>query len=421
MNSVFQRRLLLGCLRQLATYLYDRNSELGPYAIGWRGAAERRDELSVFQDELVARHALACGQQFRDVVSNIERRVASTAVVLEEDCRGAVRGRLNTPRYLARRAAYRSLPRTYPVLVNRREPQTPENALVCGCCDGLAAQLASAPFAKNTAEGRVAAVLRDWVTQRLRHEPWSLVRRRDVLNRLLRESDRRIRKRQTGNDAAYSLLANWVREWLADLSKLGVERDGAIVDGLLSFPAGEAFWQKVFEIWCLEQVSSSLARLGWAEEFRRPLHKRDAGPVMAFACGSHRIDVWFQRQLPLGTASWHYDSGDALRGIPDITLTHSAGGAPMIIDAKYRYAGGETRAEETYKILGYAENFRAALHPVWGVLCFVGPAVSGNGLHGPQGGRIVVLRCDEQLHDLAGYGNALDDAIYMWTSAGRQA
>ena len=208
---------------------------------------------------------------------------------------------------------------------------------------------------------------------------------------------------------------------MADPRTLGAERDEAIVDGLLSFPAGEAFWQKVFEIWCLEQVSGSLARLGWAEEARRPLHKRDAGPVMAFACGAHRIEVWFQRQLPLGTASWHYEAGGALHGIPDITLTHSALGVPMIIDAKYRYAVSETRAEETYKLLGYAENFRAALHPVWGMLCFVGPAVSDNSLRGPNGGRIVVLRCDGQLDNLASYGNALDDAIQKWTTAGRQA
>src|SRR5205085_2626337 len=152
---------------------------------------------------LAARHTLACGQRFQRILPDIERRVAETTVVAEEDSRGAVRGRINTPRYLARRILNVSLPRTYPVLVNRAEPQTPENALVCSCCNGLVAQLAADPFERNTAESQTSSLLRTWVAHRLRREPWSHVRRRDLLTRLLGETEQRIRKRQTGNDAAY--------------------------------------------------------------------------------------------------------------------------------------------------------------------------------------------------------------------------
>ena len=138
---------------------------------------------------------------------------------------------------------------------------------------------------------------------------------------------------------------------------------------------------------------------------------------MVFAGGGHTIEVWFQRQWPLGTGSWRYDGGSGLRGIPDIILTHSLRAMPMVIDAKYRYAVEGTRAEETYKLLGYAENFRDRLEPFWGLLCFVGMAVSDNSMSGPKDGRIVVLRCDEKLDDVASYDNALDHAIQKWTAA----
>jgi hypothetical protein len=91
----------------------------------------------------------------------------------------------------------------------------------------------------------------------------------------------------------------------------------------------------------------------------------------------------------------------------------------MIIDAKYRYAAGETRAEETYKLLGYAENFRTTMVPFWGVLCFVGPTVADNSLNGPLGGRLFIARCDEQLDSGEEFAHTLDVAIQQYLASER--
>jgi len=92
----------------------------------------------------------------------------------------------------------------------------------------------------------------------------------------------------------------------------------------------------------------------------------------------------------------------------------------MIVDAKYRYAAGDTRAEETYKLLGYAENFRTTMDPFWGALCFVGPTVAENFLNGPHGGRLFIARCDEQLDNGEEFADTLDIAIQQWLASERQ-
>lgn len=415
MNSNLQRKLLLSCLPQLASYLFDQNSALGPFPVGWRALGHERDELDLFLDELVGRHAIACGQRFGEIVSAIERRVSLVVLVLQEDSRGAVRGRLDPQRYLARRAVNVSLPRTYPVLVNRNEPQTPENALVCGCLSALVMQLTRAPFTKNTAEGQASGVIRSWAAARLRRDPWATVRRRDLLSRLVRESEQRIRKRQTGNDESYAALVRWVDEWLADPHRLGVETQQAIVNGLLSFPAGKPFWQKVFEIWCVQQAEESLQRLGWIVQNREPLHRRSAGPISRFSKGGENIELWFQRQDPLGDAYWKYEASGMLRGIPDIVLTHSRDCSPLLVDAKYRYAVGDTRSEETYKFLGYAENFRSAFSTgFFGILCFVAENAGATTLLGPNDGETTLLRCNDHLEEMALYRTELDKAMMKW-------
>jgi hypothetical protein len=417
LNNDLERGLLLGCLPLLASYFFDRNSELNPKPVGWHEPGDDDEELESFLKELIARHALACGQRLGKVLTAIERGVSLVAIVLQEDSRGVIRGRLDPPRYLARRRLNVSLPRIYHVLVNRNEPQTPENALVCASLTALIGQLTRAPFARSRAEGYTAGVIRAWAASRLRREPWSDVRRRDSLSRLVRETEQRTRKRQTGNDDSYAALVRWVDEWVADPRRLGADTQQSIVDGLLSFPAGDSFWQKVFEVWCLQQVGESLSRLDWIVQTRQPLHRRSAGPILKFSKDGDEVAVWFQRQAPLGLARWQYLDGAALRGIPDVTLTHSRIPSPLLVDAKYRYAIGDTRAEETYKLLGYAENFRLAFPAGFrGILCFVGEDVAANDLRGPDLGKITLLRCDDRLDNMLDFQRAIDSAVRSWTT-----
>ena len=130
----------------------------------------------------------------------------------------------------------------------------------------------------------------------------------------------------------------------------------------MAFPLENFFFERVFEIWTLQQTAKSLETLG-AQLIAGPrsLQVRLDSPIYEFKWGEVPIEVWFQRSLPSPLASWRYaHSGQSLRGSPDVTIT-SANRSPMLIDAKHRLAATRTRSEETYKMLGYLENFRSAL------------------------------------------------------------
>ncbi len=88
---------------------------------------------------------------------------------------------------------------------------------------------------------------------------------------------------------------------------------------------------------------------------------------------SNEFEIWFQTPLPSEEAEWFYDStASSLRGIPDITIIANKKHR-LIIDAKNRMVSGTTRSEETYKMLGYFENFKKSIGKTtdWGILAFV--------------------------------------------------
>jgi hypothetical protein len=95
--------------------------------------------------------------------------------------------------------------------------------------------------------------------------------------------------------------------------------------------------------------------------------------IYSFDLHGNQIEIWFQRALDSESAIWRYESsGKNLRGIPDITVI--ANGAHfLLVDAKNRLVTGNTRSEETYKMLGYFENFSPLLRrqTSWGVLAFI--------------------------------------------------
>ena len=100
-----------------------------------------------------------------------------------------------------------------------------------------------------------------------------------------------------------------------------------------------------------------------------PLHKRNIGPIFSLKRGETELDVWFQRQYPMGSGVWSYEAtGNKLRGIPDIVVTSTAH-APFVVDAKFRWISSDSRPEETYKLLGYAENFPSCMKTMASVDC----------------------------------------------------
>lgn len=396
----------------MASYLYSENVHLDGYAVGFE-APDERDETGTFLRELAGRHALACAARLKDFMPAIERRSSSTTALVRQESKGVIYGRLDAPRYIAVRSQRRPPPREYPIIVTRESPETPENALVTRALAGLATQLRVTPFPIDTAEGRASAALHAWVRSRLRREPWADVRRRDTIDRLRSEASRRIRKHQTGNDVAYHQLLQWTQEWQADIGSLGSAGAEMLVDGILAFPTGEFFWNKIFEIWTLKQVADSLLRVGCiAIGGPQPLHRRDRGPIYRFRCGAAEVNLWFQRQAPLGEPRWTYqEAHQPLTGIPDLVVsmnTHSL----LLIDAKYREVTRSTRPEETYKMLGYAENFRnrVTASGFQGMLIFVGDRDSITTLTEPGGGklRLVVVN---QTRTAGGSSAQLFDAV----------
>jgi hypothetical protein len=409
------RLFLVEALDLVATYLAGPNVSLAERSVGVaRSLPDDADEVDKFLAELRARHALACAARLRPIVERIERRVSDSASILREESRGVIRGRLNVPHYIARRVTNVSLPRTYPILVVDRPPETPENAVVVQALSGVGLELGAAPFARASAEGRDSALYYGWLRSRLHRWPWDSVKRRDVAERLVREVDRRVRRRQTGNDTAYADLIPWSREWWVDPRRLGALDREDLALGIVAFPPGDPFWERVFEIWCLKEVAASILRNDIdTVDGPLPLAERKRGPIYRFNYGGEEIQIWFQRQKPLGSGRWSY-LGSSLAGIPDIIAT-SRGKAPLVVDAKYRMMATDTRSEETYKMLGYAENFRSAYSEVGfrGLLLFPGTQSRATTLSGPNGGRLDLIAI-EPLQARPAAERALDKVVHAW-------
>lgn len=375
-----------------------------------------KDETTTFLREMEVRHALACAMRLKNIILDIERRPSTIRVLTRTESKGTLRGRLDIPRYVVRRAQHRSLPRTYPILISEEGSRTPENSLIVQALRGLENQLGKARFPRNTAEGKASAANYDWVRTRLQRLPWAAAGRVSSSDRLRREAMQRIRKRQTGNEPGYSAFLKWFAEWQVDLEQLGADGAARVGEGLLAFPLGESFWDKVFEIWCLREVARSLQRCSCElVEGPQPLHRRTSGPIYRLRHDGADIQVWFQRQSPLGAPRWRYvHSGHSLAGIPDIVVT-SSDHTPLLIDAKRRAMVTRTRAEETYKVLGYLENFRDILGTgrFQGLLAFVGHGTTTT-LTGPNHDRLVLVAIDEALASRGSTAQLFDSEIEHW-------
>lgn len=128
---------------------------------------------------------------------------------------------------------------------------------------------------------------------------------------------------------------------------------------LLSFPAGDSFMDRIYEIWCIHRIASCLSNLGaTCLEGPLPLTMSRNRPIYTFQIGEDCIRILFQRSLDGGSAVWNYEASEKyLQGIPDITNVANDRHF-LLVDAKNRLVSSNTRSEETCKLLGYFENFR---------------------------------------------------------------
>lgn len=400
------RRFLKEALPLIATYFSGEGVVLGGVAttIG----LDSDEESFGFGSYIRFRHAIACCAELFPVVQKIEGRLSSVTEISQGVTKGALRGRLDIPRYVAQKLCAFSWPRNYPILVSSEMASTPENQVVVRLFKVLLPRLQILQSPVSSAEAILARRYTSWIRNRLKRDPWVSVCSASPLSRLCMEASRRVARRQTGNEQAYSDLINFIKKWgFLEGEFLGGVNADSFLDSLLSFPADQSFFDRIYEVWCIRSVASALTQLGatlvdgpckMTESRQRPIYK--------FEIESITVEVWFQCSLPSEDSEWFYHStGKALRGIPDITVVAN-GVHRIIFDAKNRMVVGTTRSEETYKMLGYFENFRTVLggETNWGILAFV----SQNGFS-----RRIAARSGRVLELISAHPTSFEDCNFL--------
>jgi hypothetical protein len=127
------------------------------------------------------------------------------------------------------------------------------------------------------------------------------------------------------------------------------------------------------------------------------------------------VEIWFQRQKPLGDPRWIYQTtSQPLTGVPDIVVS-SANRVPLLVDAKFRFAS-ESHSDEVYKMLGYSGNFSDRIEPgrLQGALTFIGGSDYVTVLESQQGGRLVLIAVEHHRRSSTPMEAAFDTALGAW-------
>ena len=415
-SALFGARFLSEALPLVASYFSGEQVPLSVTAVDLGDDVDA--EALLFSNQIRLRHALACCAELVPLIHRIEGGVSTVSRIVRTETKGAIRGRLDIPRYVARRSTSLSWPKTYPVLVTEESPNTPENALANRVLRNLLSRLNATIAPPKSAEALKAQWYRHWIANRLRRNPW-----RDVCNssspqRLRMETSRRIARRQTGNEYAYADLLQLIDDWRLIGSELGgaVNTD-KFTRAFLAFPSDEGFLDRIFEIWCLRELASALARLGaHLVDGPQPLTVNRSAPIYTFLLEGKQVEIWFQKSLPKEHARWAYDiAGQPLRGIPDITVI-ADGIHYLLVDAKNRNVQRGTRPEETYKILGYFENFRSLLDNAtnWAILSFVSYNGFAQQLTSIGGRKLLLTSAHPMTHDECSFSSQIDSGLVAW-------
>jgi len=411
------RRFVREALPLLSSYLYSETVSLEPTEV--EIGAEYADEYQEFGSLLRMRHAVACGLKLKPILEAVERGTSHVSEIVRSESKGSINGRLDIQLYLNRRSTNMSWPRTFPVLIAADTPNTPENQLIAETLRQFGRRLNESQFNEASAERAYSLNLLRWTREQLHSEPWSRVAPVRGTERLRRQTEQRLRKRQTGNEPAYLQFLRWHKQWLFDASRSDPEQTEDFVTLLLAFPPGEFFEDKVFEIWCLHQVVESFRRAGAIIlTGPRPLSERSRHAICEMRYGNYRFEIWFQKALPGDAARWQYlASRKPLVGIPDITVV-GADGRRLLVDAKRREAMTQTRPEETYKMLGYLENFRTIFTttPFWGVLCFLSQNALYTEIVADAGHKLFLVGAHDQNPRICAFAGRVDTVIAEWLS-----
>lgn len=414
-DTASTRRFIRESLPLLSTYFYSEQVQLEPSEI--EAGEEVSEEYERFARLLRLRHAIACAMKLPPILTAIERGTSHVSEVVRSESKGAIFGRLDIALYLSRRSNNLSWPRTFPVLLTKETPNTPENQLVSDTLRQIVRRLGVSTAMDPSAERSYSRNLMRWSREKLRSDPWVRAVPNRHPDRLRRETEHRLRKRQTGNESAYGHFLDWFSQWQFDPSQLDAEQTENLINLLLAFPPGDFFEDKVFEIWCLYQAIESFRRCGAVTvEGPRPLAQRAIRPICKMTYEGYGFEIWFQRSLPSAMARWRYVHSDqTMGGIPDITIIGD-GGKRLVIDAKRREVRTRTRSEETYKMLGYLENFRGLFDPLpfSAALCFISPDDLFTEVATARGDKVVLVGAHPDDPGICAMGGRMDTLIAEW-------
>jgi hypothetical protein len=371
------------------------------------GDAETED----LAEAIRIRVALSAARRLDDLLRPIAERLSFRYRREVEEVVGAIRGRLDVPRYLRARSR-NEVPRRYPVRVLRRHHLTPENVLATYAAGWVVHEIGNLRIDEILPTGspeRLELVERRGSLQRALHHPVLAPAReeaeavwcRGALDGLLDATLARLEGGHVANPEPYREMVEWVGRFDPSASAAGEEIEWSVY--------GSRFDPKLFEIWMLHQIAAAVTRaLGAAPTDRRPLWQRGPTPTYTWKLGGTSLRLHFQMSLSgLGTPRWHWADGEEdLRGIPDVIAMVSAPGSSeraALVDAKLRQRKGEP-TEEIYKLLGYFHNRGEGGEPPRGAIVAYAPGeMRSRELEDGGSGRVLSIGVDPARRDAAAF------------------
>ncbi|MHC2993872.1 hypothetical protein OB13_20670 [Pontibacter sp. HJ8] len=400
----------------IVSYLSSRSVELN--AVASFDINDEDDDFHSFLNEIEIRHNIAYLNKLQPILETLIKKLSTKPRLVKEFSGLPINGRLDVNKYVASGKFMYSGDVLYPTIKSDISFSTPENILISNVLRHISRQLSTYKLKTNTAESLYVNMFYEWIHLQLRNTNWSLVESNQGYDRLAFETKRRLLKRQTGNQQGYQNFISWYDEWRVKGSKLNPNQEEEIAKSILAFPTSSSFDEKIFEIWCLQYIVEVLVSIGFVViEGPYPLHKRSESYIYKLHNGEVELLIWFQKMEPIGKPRWYYTGamGKAFNGIPDVVITSNQVSSPLVIDAKYRMME-KTKAEETYKMLGYFENFRNSFpgSNFIGILLFIGNEHNFTNLKSTEGASVSLLSVPILNHKSSTLGNSLSRELKEW-------
>ncbi len=359
--------------------------------------------LADLAEAIRLRVGLSAARRLDVLLHRVAQRLSFRYERVADETIGAVRGRLDVPRYIQSRAK-RDVPRRYPVRVLERRHRTPENVLAMYAAGWVRHELANVRtdiLPPRSPERRELVERTASLTRTLNHpvlaeaaiaasETW----RNGRLDDLLEEVHGRLDGGHVAGPEPYRELAAWVEGFDPSAVGAGTSVEWAFYDA--------RFDPKLFEIWLMHRLAAALSRKLGLASAQRPLWERNAAATYTWKLGAASVRLHFQLALSgLSQPVWIRESGDPFDGIPDLTVVLAAPGsksAEVLVDAKLRQRD-TSPTEEIYKLLGYFQNRGTASAPCGAIVYYAPEGQVIDRLTAADGGAVLSLGVDPHRGD----------------------